>query len=55
MSPRTGRPPKNNPRSASIHIRATPEEKAAIMEYSKKTGNTCLELLLAAVQADKRK
>lgn len=55
MSPKTGRPPKENPRNASIHIRATQEEKASIMEYTKKSGKTCLELLLDAVKTDKKK
>lgn len=55
MSPKTGRPPKDNPKSASIHIRVTPEEKTAIMEYSRKTKKTCLELLLAGIEANKKR
>ena len=55
MSPKTGRPPKENPRNASIHIRATLEEKAEIMEYSRKSKKTCLELLLAGIEADKKR
>ena len=49
MSPRTGRPPKENPRNASIHIRATQEEKEKIMQKK------CLELLLIGIEADKQK
>lgn len=52
MSPKTGRPPKENPKSASIHIRVTPEEKAKIMGYCKEHGTTCLELLLKGIGAD---
>lgn len=54
MSPKTGRPPKDNPRSASIHIRATPGEKAEIMDYCNMTGKTCLELLKIGIEADKK-
>ena len=55
MSPRTGRPPKENPRNASIHIRATQEEKEKIMQYSQESKKTCLELLLIDIEADKQK
>lgn len=54
MSPRTGRPPKDNPRSASIHIRVTPDEKKQIMDYCVETGKTCLELLQIAISVDKK-
>ncbi len=54
MSPRTGRPPKANPKNASIHIRATLEEKEKIMRYSRESKKTCLELLLIGVEADKK-
>ena len=55
MSPRTGRPPKEEPRSLGIHIRVTPREKEAIMEYSKQSGKTCRELLWLGIEADKKK
>ena len=54
MSPKTGRPPKENPRSASIHIRATEEEKEAIMHFCKENGITCLELLIRGMEMDKK-
>ena len=54
MSPRTGRPPKENPKSAGIHIRVTPKDKEIIMDYCKKTGKTCLELILQGIEADKK-
>lgn len=54
MSPKMGRPPKDNPKAASIHIRATVAEKEAIMQHCKATGKTCLELLKAGIEADKK-
>lgn len=53
MSPRTGRPPKESPKSASIHIRVTPDEKEAIMAQCKKKGCTCLDLIRAGMEAVK--
>lgn len=55
MSPKTGRPPKENPRNASIHIRVTQEEKDEIMGYCKATGKTCLDLIRVGIKADERK
>ena len=55
MSPKTGRPPIENPRSASIHIRVTPTEKTEIMEHCKSTGKTCLDLIRLGIEADKGK
>ena len=54
MSPKTGRPPKENPKNASIHIRATQQEKDEIMEYCKKNAITCLSLLKKGMKADKQ-
>lgn len=54
MSPRTGRPPKENPKSASIHLRVTPKEKEEIMNYCRKHKITCLELLKMGMKADKK-
>jgi hypothetical protein len=54
MPPRTGRPPKENPRNANIHIRVTQDEKREIMEYCKATGQTCVELLKSGMKADEK-
>lgn len=51
---RTGRPPIENPRSASIHIRVTQEEKNEIMEYCKESQKTCLDLIKLGIEADKK-
>lgn len=55
MSPRTGRPLSKNPKSASLHIRLTPDEKERIMEFSKKEGYTILELIQMGIEAAKKK
>ena len=54
MSPRTGRPPIENPRNAGIHIRVTQKEKDEIMEYCKKAKKTCLDLIKIGIEADKK-
>jgi hypothetical protein len=54
VSPRTGRPPIENPRSASIHIRVTQVEKDEIMEYCKESKKTCLDLIKIGIKADKK-
>jgi len=52
VSKKIGRPPKDNPKTASIHLRVTPEEKTKIMDYCKKQGITCLELLQRGMRLD---
>lgn len=52
MSPRTGRPPSQNPKNASLHIRVTPEDKERIIEYCKSNGKTCLDLIKKGIEAD---
>ena len=54
MPPRTGRPPKENPRNANIHIRVTQDEKREIMEYCKESKKTCLDLIKIGIKADKK-
>ena len=54
VSPRTGRPPIENPKSASIHIRVTQAEKDEIMEYCKESKKTCLDLIKIGIEADKK-
>lgn len=45
MSPRTGRPKAENPKTERLFIRVTPEDKKEIQEFSAKTGYGLLELL----------
>lgn len=40
MSPRTGRPPIDNPRTETIKFRATREERAAIAAAAERAGQT---------------
>ncbi len=56
-TPKMGRPPKpeGEVRSLGIHIRVTPTEKEEIMDYCKKSGKTCRELLHLGIEVDKRK
>lgn len=57
MSPKMGRPPKpkNEVRSAGVHIRVTQTEKEEIMNYCKISGKTCRELLHLGIETDKQK
>ena len=54
MSGKMGRPPIENPKNASIHIRVTLQEKKEIMEYCKKNKKTCLDLIKIGIKADKK-
>ena len=45
MEKRKGRPPVQNPKKERLFIRVTQEEKQEIMEHSKKTGVSLLELI----------
>ena len=38
MSPRTGRPPVDNPKTERLFIRVSPDEKKEIQEFSKNSG-----------------
>ena len=51
MSPKTGRPPADNPKIARIDIRVTPEEKNKIMNFSKKYKITILDLIMKGIDA----
>lgn len=55
MPSKMGRPPSQNPKSADLHIRITPKEKADIMDYCKRTGKTCLDLIRAGMEAENNK
>lgn len=54
MSPRSGRPPLDNPKSARIEIRVTPEEKKEIMEYARSQKISLLDLLRLGIKAGKK-
>lgn len=54
MSPRTGRPPVENPKTDRFNIRVSPEEKREILEFSKKSGKGLLELLKIGIEAVKK-
>lgn len=55
MSPRTGRPPSDNPKTERLFIRVTPEDKKEIREFSKNSGYGMLELIKAGIEAVKKK
>lgn len=55
MSPKTGRPFSDNPKSAKIEIRVTPTEKAEIMSFSKEHNIGLLDLVRAGIEAVKKK
>lgn len=55
MSPRTGRPKSDNPKTERLFIRVTPDEKKEIQDFSAKSGYGLLELLKMGIEALKRK
>lgn len=55
MSPRTGRPPIEKPKSDRFNIRVSPEEKKEILDFSKDTGIGLLELLKIGMETEKKK
>lgn len=54
MSPRTGRPHAENPKTERLFIRVTPEEKSEIQDFSKRSGLSLLELLRKGIEAIKK-
>lgn len=54
MSPRTGRPPSDNPKTDRFNIRVTPKEKKEILDFSQKTGKGLLELLQIGIETVKQ-
>ncbi len=54
LSPRTGRPPAENPKSERLHIRVTPNEKAEIQEFCKKFEVSMLDLIRRGMEAMKK-
>jgi hypothetical protein len=55
VSPRTGRPKSDNPKTDRIFIRVTPEDKKEIQKFSNQSGYGLLELLKLGIEAVKRK
>lgn len=54
MSPRTGRPRAENPKSERLHIRVTPDEKAEIQEFCKEFKVSMLDLIRKGIEAMKK-
>lgn len=50
MSPRTGRPPKENARKNDLNIRLTDEEKQEIQYVADKLGMTRTDVILKGIQ-----
>ena len=50
MSPRTGRPKADNPKTDRLYIRVSSDEKKEIMEFSSETGYTLLELIRLGIK-----
>lgn len=55
MSPRTGRPPLENPKTERLFIRVTPADKKEIQDFSEKSGYGLLDLLKIGMETVKRK
>ena len=55
MSPRTGRPKAENPKTERLFIRVTPEDKKEIQDFSEKSGYGLLELIKIGIKAVKKK
>lgn len=58
MSPRTGRPKSENPKSDRFNIRVSPDKKKEILEFSQESGIGLLELLeigIDTVKNEKKK
>ena len=49
MSPRTGRPPKENPRNVNLNIRITPDEARRIQECADKLDMTRTDTLMTGI------
>ena len=50
MSPRTGRPPKENPRNVSLNLRLTREEADLIQECADSLNTTRTEVIVKGVK-----
>ena len=54
MSPTQGRPRIENPKTESLFIRVTPQEKEEIQSFSKESGYTLLALIRKGIEAVKK-
>lgn len=54
MPPTQGRPKIENPKTERLFIRVTPDEKAEIQEFSRKSGYSLLELIRKGIEAVKK-
>jgi len=50
MSPRTGRPPKENPRNVNLNLRLTKDEAALIQECADSLKTTRTEVIIRGVK-----
>ena len=50
MSPRTGRPKSDNPKSEQIKIRATKQDKALLEKCCESTGKTQYEVVMEGIK-----
>ncbi len=50
MSPRTGRPKSDNPKDSNLYIRVTKEEKEEIMNFSRESGYSLLEIIKIGIE-----
>lgn len=49
MSPRTGRPPKENPRNINLNIRVTKDEAELIQECADELNTTRTDIIIKGV------
>ena len=50
MSPRTGRPPKKNPRNINLNIRLSVKESQDLQECADKLGVTRTEVIVKGIE-----
>ena len=50
MSPRTGRPPKENPRNVNLNIRVSKDEAEMLQRCAEKLGTTRTEIIIKGVK-----
>jgi uncharacterized protein (DUF1778 family) len=54
MSPRTGRPPKENPRNVNLNIRITKEESERIQNCADKLNMTRTDTIMKGIEMVER-
>ena len=55
VSPRTGRPKSDNPKTERLYIRISPDEKKEIQDFTSKSGHSLLDLIRTGISALKKK